>query len=226
MPETPLSAQVADIIGRFETQAAIRDRAIAESRLIVRLAANTIRATHRREHDEADKLYAEAHDRLSTMLAEVRDHPNLYWSGYVQDAVKEYAEAGITAAIIRGEEIPGPQAVRAEDPAYLNALSESASELRRQILDQLRNDAFDEAERLFQVMNEVYDQLVTVDFADAITGGLRRSTDQLRGVLERTRGDLTLTMRQQRLEAVLRSVEANVGASTDNDRTEDNATNA
>lgn len=212
MTEPPLTRHVTAIIGRFETQAAVRDRAIAESRLIVRLAANTVRATHRRQHAEAEQILSEAHERLAVMLDEVREHPSLYWSGYVQDAVKEYAEARITAAIIKGEELPGPADVGAEDAAYLNALAEAASELRRQILDLLRRDEFDEAERLFQIMDEVYDQLVTVDFADAITGGLRRATDQLRGVLERTRGDLTLTVRQQRLEKVLREAEAQAAA--------------
>jgi translin len=211
MSDPALSQHVATIISRFEAQATVRDHAIAESRQVVRLSANAIRATHRQDHTVAANHLVEAQERLTAMLNEVRTYPSLYWSGYVQDAVKEFAEARITAAIIRGEDIPGPEDIGAEDPAYVNALAEAASELRRQILDLLRHDAFDvdQAEHLFQIMNDIYGQLVTIDFADAMTGGLRRATDQLRGVLERTRGDLTLAVRQQRLEVTLRLAERN-----------------
>jgi translin len=201
--EETLGATVAAIVRRFDAQAAVRDRALAEGRQIVRLAANGIRAVHRGEDPRARSLEAEARERLTVLLDALRPHPALYWAGYVQDAMKEYAEAAITRAMVAGAPVPGPAVLGVEDAPYLNGLAEAASELRREILDRLREGDLPTAERLFATMDEVYAALVTVDFADAVTGGLRRTTDQLRGVLERTRGDLTTATTQQRLEAAL-----------------------
>ena len=195
------------IVRRFETLNAARDRALGEGRQIVRLSANGVRAVHRGEFDEAARLMAEARDRLTALVAVLEPHPNLYWAGYVQDAMKEYAEARVTYAAVRGDPPPGPEALGVEDAAYLNALAEAASELRRDALDALRGGDLPRAERLLATMDEIYGVLVTIDFPDAITGGLRRTTDALRAVLERTRGDLTLTLTQQRLERALREVQ-------------------
>jgi len=209
-----LTETTAAIIARFEDQAAVRDRALAEGRQIVRLAANTVRAVHRGDRDAADALADEARDRLAALLEAVGPYPSLYWAGYVQDATKEYAEAVLTRAMVVGEPPPPPEDLGVEDAAYVNALAEAASELRRAVLDRLRLGDLAEAERLFAAMDDVYAVLVTVDFADAVTGGLRRSTDQLRGVLERTRGDLTLSTRQHRLERELALVRASASGDT------------
>lgn len=207
-----LVATADEIISRFETLNLARDQALAEGRQIVRLSANAVRAIHRAEIDDASRLLDEAQQRLSALLAMLGDHPALYWAGYVQDAMKEYAEARITEAVVRNQLIPNPTALGIEDAPYLNALAEAASELRRQVLDLLRADDLPRAERLLATMNEVYDLLVTIDFPDAITGGLRRTTDQLRAVLERTRGDLTITLQQRRLEQALRTVQQQLGS--------------
>jgi translin len=129
----------------------------------------------------------------------------------VQDAMKEYAEAAITNAIIRDQDMPTPADLGVEDAAYLNALAEAASELRRDTLDLLRGDDLDRASALLATMDEIYAVLISIDFPDAITGGLRRTTDSLRAVLERTRGDLTVTINQRRLERAVRSMEESLG---------------
>jgi translin len=196
------------IIRRFEQTAAVRDQAINEGRQLIRLAANSIRATHRGDTEDAATLLAEAQERLAALSATLRDHPNVYWAGYVQDAAKEVAEAAITRAIVTGQPLPTPESLAVEDAAYLNALAEAASELRRQALDQLRQGETARAETLLAAMDDVYSALVTVDFPDAITGGLRRTTDALRAVLERTRGDVTMAVTQGRVERALRQATA------------------
>lgn len=196
------------IIRRFEQTAAVRDQAIGEGRQLVRLAANSIRATHRGDVDGATALLAEAEQRLAALSAVLQPHPNVYWAGYVQDAAKEVAEAAITRAIVTGQALPTPESLAVEDAAYLNALAEAASELRRQALDKLRQGDAGAAERLLAAMDDVYGALVTVDFPDAITGGLRRTTDALRAVLERTRGDVTMAVTQGRVERALRQATA------------------
>ena len=139
---------------------------------------------------------AEAHEAL-------RPHPAVFFAGFLHDAEKEYAEARMTVALVAGNELPGIEELDIQPAAWLNGLAEAASELRRHTLDRLRNGELEVAETLLTAMDDVYDALVTIDFPDAITGGLRRTTDALRAVLERTRSDLTLTTVQARLRTAL-----------------------
>lgn len=201
--ETSLHQTTAEIVSRFDVMSSIRDRALAEGRQVIRLSANSVRAVHRHDFAEAKSLLADAKVLLNDLTADLANYASIYWAGYVQDAMKEFAEAQITFAIVAQTSIPGPRELAVEDAPYLNALAESASELRRDVLDRLRADDLERAEQLLAAMDEIYDVLITVDFPDAITGGLRRTTDQLRAVLERTRGDLTVTITQKRLQRSL-----------------------
>jgi translin len=211
MRDSGLQAATAEILERFDILSAARDRALTEGRQIVRLSANTVRAVHRGELAEAAALLADAKTLLRALIEHIAPYPSIHWAGYVQDAMKEFAEANLTLAIVGGDPLPGPGELGIEDAPYLNALAESASELRREVLDRLRADELERAEHLLSVMDEIYDVLITVDFPDAITGGLRRTTDQLRGVLERTRGDLTITLTQKRLQRSLAEARAALG---------------
>ena len=195
------------IVERFEAVNRIRDEALSEGRQLIRLAANAIRALHRGEADEAAMLLGDARRRMARLNELLADHPAVYWAGYVQDSMKEIAEACVVEAIHAGRPIPTPEELGVEDAAYLNGLAEAASELRRDVLDELRGDDLDRALHFVETMDSIYAVLVSIDFPDAITGGLRRTTDQLRGVLERTRGDVTLTINQRRLERAIRSAE-------------------
>jgi translin len=163
------------------------------------MSANSIRATHRHEFESAASLLDQAASVLTALLRDLEPHPGIRWAGYVQDPMKELGEAAITMALVTDRPLPTPEQLGIDDPPYLNALAESASELRRQILDAVRNDDFERGERLLGRMDEIYAFLVTVDYPDGLTGGLRRTTDALRAVLERTRGDLTITGAQHRL---------------------------
>lgn len=203
-----LNDLVADTISRMSQLASARDTAVNTSRQIVRSSANAIRALHRGE--DASALLAEARRLLDQVMAETRPYPTVYWAGYTQDAMKEYAEAAITRALLSRDEIPSAESIGVEDTAWLNGLAEAASELRRDTLDALRADDTDQAEYLLSTMDQIYGVLVTIDFPDSITGGLRRTTDQFRGVLERTRGDVTMSVRQARLERALREAESNL----------------
>lgn len=195
------------IISRLDDMHAAREHAINAGRHVIRTSANAIRALHRGDIATATSLLDDAAVKLHAIRTATGSHPNVYWAGYVQDAMKEYAEAAITAAILGHAAIPSPETLGVEDAAYLNALAEAASELRRDCLDALRAGDTERAVGLLDQMDTVYTALVTVDFPDAITGGLRRTTDQLRAVLERTRGDVTLSVRQDRLERALRAMD-------------------
>lgn len=198
------------MLDRFERTNAVRDSALNYSRQTVRACAGTIRALHRGEIERASAELAEAAALLNAIRAETASEPAVYWAGYVQDAMKEFAEAHALMSIMASTALPEPTAIGVEDAPYLNGLAEAASELRRLILHTLRGDDLEPAKRYLAAMNEIYDVLITVDFPDAITGGLRRSTDQLRAVLERTRGDVTLTLNQRRLEVAIRNFQGRI----------------
>jgi translin len=179
---------------------------------LIRLCATAIRASHRDEWDTAHDLLAQADTLASDIQATVVRYPDLLYAGYTQDALKELVEAHVTLALASSTPVPEPETLKVSYPAYLNGVCEAASEMRRRCLDEMRRGNMAEAERLLEAMDEVYDLLVTFDFPDAITGGLRRRVDQLRGVLERTRGDLTNSLRQDRLIRALHDFEEQIGS--------------
>ncbi len=183
-----------------------RDGAVERSRTLIRHCSLSIRAAHRDDRVEAQAQLKAARTIVDAIRADLSPYPDLYHAGYTQDALKEYAEASIVFALFAGDVLPEPEALGVEYAAYLNGLGEAAGELRRRVLDIIRHDHADEAERLLEAMDEIYSLLVTMDYPDAITGGLRRTTDMVRGVTERTRGDLTLSLRQARLQQALRSL--------------------
>lgn len=211
-PAEQLDPIVDEIRAAMTARSSARDDAIARSRELIRHCSESIRAVHRQDWAKADAKLATVREQADAMTAVVADYPDLYHAGYTQDALKEVAEAFITYAIIRGAALPTPGSLDVSNATYLRGLAEAATELRRFILDIMRREEThsDEAERLLDWMDAIYDQLVTVDFPDAITNGLRRQTDIVRSVLERTRGDLTNSLRQQRLQDALRQVEARI----------------
>jgi translin len=197
-----------EIRAEFERVNGARDLAYQRSRELISLCARSIRAMHRSEWETADTLLTELRQAKETLVAGVRDFPDLYFAGYTQDAIKEYVEAYLTYAIMRERPLPTPSDLDAEANTWLNGLAEAATEMRRRILDIIRHGHSDEAERLLDVMDAIYSILVTFDFNDSITGGLRRRTDTVRAVLERTRGDVTTSLRQAKLEEALEALEA------------------
>jgi translin len=206
-----LQSIVDSICEELEHKNALRDETLRRSRQLIRYCANSIRAVHRDELDEARRLLATARGAAAEMVADIARYPDLYYTGYTQDALKELSEAHITYALVANDEVPAPQTLKVEAPAYLNGLAEAVGEMRRYVLDRLRRGDVAIGERLLAAMDEIYGLLITVDFPDAVTGGLRRNTDMVRGVLERTRGDLTTAARQEEMRTALREFSQRVG---------------
>lgn len=187
---------------------AARERALTASRELIRLCANAIRAVHRSDTVQADELLRQAQVRNAEIVALLEPHPDLYFAGYVQDAQKELVEAECTRRLVFGEPLPDHLALGVAAAPFVNGLAEAVGELRRFILDQLRQNDLSRVEALLGSMDEIYALLVTLDYPDALTGGLRRTTDATRAILERTRGDLAVALRQQKLEQALQSLES------------------
>jgi translin len=192
------------VAARLDAKHRAREVGLANARLAVRRCANAIRAVHRGDRDTADRLLVEARELLDVAEATLAAHPDVYYAGFVQDAQKEYAEGLATRALVAGEPLPPPEDVGVGDPPYLNGLAEAVGELRRHLLDVLRAGDVARAGELFAAMEEIHALLVDVDYPDALTGGLRRSTDVARAIIERTRSDLTLTVIQRDLADALR----------------------
>ncbi|OGO67092.1 MAG: haloacid dehalogenase [Chloroflexi bacterium RBG_19FT_COMBO_62_14] len=192
---------------QLEDKNAARDLALQHSRTLIRHCATAIRAVHRDDRPQAEQELNQAKDLRDRLRSDLEAYPDLYHAGYTQDALKEYAEARIVYALVGGEALPAPEALQVEVAPYLGGLGEAAGELRRRVLDILRHGELEEAERLLGAMDDIYGLLVTLDFPDALTGGLRRVTDMVRGVTERTRGDLTTSVQQRQLQEALQGVE-------------------
>ncbi|MBI2767147.1 MAG: haloacid dehalogenase [Chloroflexi bacterium] len=174
-----------------------REKALAACRTLIRMSANSIRAVHRGEFERARAMLAEAREVRDTAVAALEGHADIYHAGFLHDAQKEFAEANATLELLSGGALPTPEALGVEYPAYLNGIAEAVGELRRMLLDRLRRGEYDGCEGILQAMDDIYSVLVTIDFPDAMTGGLRRTTDQTRGILEKTRGDLTMAILQR-----------------------------
>ena len=215
MAEAQTEQSLAAIVEEIRTQLtginALRDATLNRSRALIRACAESIRAIHRHEWEEATAMLAAARAAADEMVDALADYPMLYHAGYTQDALKELVEAHLLFAVVRGGPMPQPAELRVTGATYLRGMSEAATEMRRFVLDLMRQGEIAQAEPYLNFMDEVYSLLITVDFPDSITDGLRRHTDVLRTVLERTRGDLTISFRQEQMRVALRSLEARLG---------------
>ncbi len=192
-----------DLHARFDLKTAARERALPAARRSIRASANAIRAVHRGEIETARELIEGSRAALEEGLAGVDEHPDVRFAGYLLDAEKEYAEANITLALVSESPVPAPEEVGVGDAPYLNGMAEAIGEGRRHVLDLLRVGEVERAERMLAVMEDMYGLLVTMDYPDAITMNLRRSTDVARSLIEKTRGDLSVAFVQRDLRDAL-----------------------
>jgi len=190
----------------FEEQTSKRDHALAQARWIIRHAAQAIRATHRGEIEKAAEALSQAQKLTDSLMQELQNYPQILYAGYTQDAVKEYVEAAISYSLIFQAPLPSPQSLNVGYDTYLLGLAEANGELRRHCLDILRHGYSEKAENIMNIMDDIYSILITMDYPDAVTGGLRRLTDLARGINERTRGEITIILRESQLEEKLSSL--------------------
>ena len=192
--------KIADQIRQnFEIRTSIRDEALKQARQLTRACSLAIRAVHRSDYEVMEGYLTEAQALANKLRNDLKDHPDLYYAGYTQDSLKEFVEANVTCALIQNQALHTPEELGVEYATYLNGLAEVVGELRRRILDILRSGYSQEAERLLSHMDDIYSALVTMDFPDAITSGLRRQTDIVRNLVEKTRGDVTFSLRGEDL---------------------------
>ncbi len=195
-----LEAITEQIRKTFDARTSARDLALAQARQLTRACSLAIRAVHRDDVETMNQQLDEARTLADTLRSSLAKFPDLFHAGYTQDALKEFVEANVTCALIRNEPLQTPEDLLVEPSTYLNGLAEVVGELRRRTLDILRHGYSQESERLLGIMDEIYSVLVTMDYPDAITNGLRRQTDLARSIIEKTRGDITFSLRGEHLE--------------------------
>jgi translin len=195
----------------FDIRNSKRDEALKLARQLTRTCSLAIRAVHRDDMEGMEANLAEAQNLADRLRDELRGHPELFFAGYTQDSLKEFVEANVTCALIQKHPLQTPDELGVDDATYLNGLAEVVGELRRRTLDILRSGYSEEAERLLGLMDEIYAVLVTMDYPDAITNGLRRQTDLARGIIEKTRGDVTSSLRGQQLTEAIRGLSSQLG---------------
>jgi translin len=193
---------------KFDVLTKLRDQALTEARALTRCCSLAIRAVHRNDQAVMEGYLDEARHLANKLSEDLRGYPSLYYTGYTQDALKEFVEASVTCALILNEPLPTSEDLHVMESTYLNGLAEVPGELRRRILDILRSGYSQEVERLLGFMDEIYSVLVTMDYPDAITNGLRRQTDLARGIIEKTRGDVTVSIQSQYLTSAIRQLSA------------------
>ncbi len=205
---------IADGIRRnFDVRTSKRDEALKQARQLTRACSLAIRAVHRDDKEGMEANLAEAQSLADKLRDELKQYPDLFYAGYTQDSLKEFVEANVTCALIQNQPLQTPEDLGVEDATYLNGLAEVVGELRRRTLDILRSGYSQEAERLLGHMDEIYSVLVTMDYPDAITNGLRRQTDLARGIIEKTRGDVTFSLRGQDLTEAIRNLSSQLNGS-------------
>ena len=190
----------------FDLRTSRRDEALKQARQLTRACSLAIRAVHRDDKEAMETNLAEAQTLADILRNDLKGHPELFYAGYTQDSLKEFVEAKVTCALILSQALQTPEELGVEDATYLNGLAEVVGELRRRTLDILRSGYSEEAERLLGFMDEIYAVLVTMDYPDAITNGLRRQTDLARGIIEKTRGDVTFSLRSAQLTEAIRGL--------------------
>ncbi len=196
----PIAEQIRQ---NFDARTAARDQALARARQLTRACSLAIRAVHRDESDVMNQHLEDARQLAEALTQGLGGYPDLLYAGYTQDALKEFVEANVTCALIHNQPLLTPQELDVSDATYLNGLAEVVGELRRRTMDILRHGYSQEAERLLGIMDDIFSVLVTMDYPDVITNGLRRQTDLVRGIIEKTRGDITFSLRGEHLEQAI-----------------------
>lgn len=195
------------MLASFESKDSAREEALSISREVVRFCSAAIRSVHRGDGPKAERLMDEAHESLEKIHNILRDHQDIRYAGFIDVAEQEYAEARSVYSITTRHEILTPEEIGVDLVNYLSGLGDTTGELRRHILDLIRQGRSEEGEYFLDVMEEIYHLLMLFDYPEAITRGLRRKSDLARSMLERTRGDLTNAMEMSKVEASLRKLE-------------------
>ncbi len=194
-----------DIYAKLSVQNKARDLLIDEMHKVLKVTREAISAVHQGELKKAKKSITNAQSMMKAAQTHLEKLSQLPVIGLVHDAEGEVAEAALFLAFNIKQNLPGPEEIGVSEVGYLQGLGDLVGELRRYAIDSLIDDNLKEAKRAFEEMEQIYATLLTFDFPRGLTPGVRRKTDIARGLIERTRADLSTAIENRRLLAGINS---------------------
>ena len=181
----------------------VRELALKSARAITRSAGGILRGLHKGQDGKSE--YSELRKEVSKLSKLLSGHPELAHAGYVENALQEYAEAGIVQSILENGDVPSPQDLGVGDVPYLLGLGDSVGELRRLCLNELKSGKVAKANAFLEMMEDIYSALMRFDYPDAIVP-LRHKQDVARSLLEKTRGEVAVTASTRNLHERIQEV--------------------
>ena len=183
----------------------VREEVLKLSREITRDCAMLIRKIHKaddgREFEEELNKIAEKIKNLNS-LATFPEFVN-----YLSTPQQEFVEALSLYEIKFNDKIPrykDVEFVRKEN--YILGLADVVGELRREVLEAMKDDNLEDVERFFRFMEDIYEFLMNFDYYHVVDN-LRRKQDICRGILERTHGDIVNFIQNLKLREELKRVQ-------------------
>ncbi len=170
----------------------IRDRVIKESRDIVKISREIIHHIHKREFESTENKLEKLRKIVKNIVDSVKKYPQIYYSGLIYGPLTEYVEAEILYNIVSRDRIPTIEELQVESVPYLLGLGDVVGELRRIVVDSLREGNLEYAEKIFKYMEDIYENLSLLVIPDALIPGLRGKVDFIRKMVEITRADLMI----------------------------------
>jgi len=207
-----LKSFLAKIQEELKKKEEVRREVQEDTRKALRLSKQAILFAHQERFDDARRSLKEAEELLVKLHGLVENNPDLFYTGFVDSAFEEYAEAHIFLGLVEESRFIGPEELKVPVVPYVLGLGDVVGELRRRALDSLRKGDVETAEECLQLMENIYVELTAMDDAYMLVHGLRRKCDVARHVIESTRGDVTIEARRSSLERSIEKLEKTLKA--------------
>jgi len=189
--------EIADRIqSRLDEKDTVREIAIKSSRAIIRISGSVIHSIHKKE--DVRRMMGEAMDEAQRLRGLLEEHPEIWNSGLVEDAMQELSEAAIIMSIADDAPLPDPEELGVPMTAYLLGLADAIGELRRFTLESLRQGNTETATVFLEMMEDMFKVIMRFDYPDALVS-IRRKQDIARSLLEKTRGELAVAVSSKML---------------------------
>ncbi|MFX1321058.1 MAG: hypothetical protein ACFFAQ_05365 [Promethearchaeota archaeon] len=183
-----------------------REEILKISRIIIRECSIAIKSIHRKEFDQYEikmQLVKNNHEKLVSL---VNKTPGIFYK-YLKTPEQEYAEAVSFYSIILKKKVPSPHEMKIDPLNFALGLADVVGELRRYALDNIRDSQVKDLNEILESMDDIYSNLFSLDYPSGLIQDLRQKTDRARLIIEKTRGDISISLQMNDLK---RCIEDNV----------------
>jgi translin len=169
------------------------------SRKVIRDCSIAIKSIHRKEFDQYRERLLNVKETHKELLELVNRNPGVFLK-HLKTPEQEYAEAVAFYSITSKEPLPLPSDLDIKPLNYALGLADVIGELRRYTLDNIRNSIVEDLNYVLESMDDIYTQLFSIDYPSGLTQDLRKKTDQARSIIEKTRGDVSISLQMSDLK--------------------------